>query len=82
MLSRGKNAEGEGKERPFWRLGEKMEAALLEGESSRSSSGPRRRDDRTGAFLRRSDAIAYGSPYQKAAALVDLVCFPPFFSTV
>lgn len=56
-----------------------MEAALLEGESSRSSSSPRRRDDRTGVFLRRSDAIAYGSPYQKAAALVDLVCFPPFF---
>lgn len=47
-----------------------MEAALLGGESSGggggSSSSPRR------VFNRRSDAIAYGSTYQKAAALVDL----------
>lgn len=39
---------------------------LLRGEGS----GPLR--DRIPAFSRRSDAIAYGSPYQKAAALVDL----------
>lgn len=42
-----------------------METALLGGESSRG--GGRR------VFKRRSDAIAYGSTYQKAAALVDLV---------
>ncbi|KAJ0879208.1 putative EF-hand domain, Ion transport domain, EF-hand domain pair protein [Helianthus annuus] len=36
---------------------------LLGGESSRAGRKP---------FNRRSDAIAYGSPYQKAAALVDL----------
>ncbi|XP_048327478.1 two pore calcium channel protein 1 isoform X1 [Ziziphus jujuba] len=41
-----------------------MEKPLLSGESS----GTRR----TAGFRRRSDAIAYGSPYQKAAALVDL----------
>lgn len=34
------------------------------GETSRGGRKP---------FNRRSDAIAYGSPYQKAAALVDLV---------
>ncbi|XP_038694433.1 two pore calcium channel protein 1 isoform X2 [Tripterygium wilfordii] len=42
-----------------------MERPLLGGESSRTS-----RRDRP--FNRRSDAIAYGSPYEKAAALVDL----------
>ncbi|KAI4322675.1 hypothetical protein L6164_022345 [Bauhinia variegata] len=42
-----------------------MEPLLLKGETS----GQRERA--TGLF-RRSDAIAYGSPYQKAAALVDL----------
>ncbi|KAK9078756.1 hypothetical protein SSX86_002814 [Deinandra increscens subsp. villosa] len=36
---------------------------LLGGETSRGGRKP---------FYRRSDAIAYGSPYQKAAALVDL----------
>lgn len=45
-----------------------MERPLLGGESSHGI-GPRDR------FNRRSDAITYGSPYQKAAALVDLVCF-------
>ncbi|KAL1817507.1 hypothetical protein DCAR_0521954 [Daucus carota subsp. sativus] len=39
---------------------------LLRGE------GSGRLRDRIPAFSRRSDAIAYGSPYQKAAALVDL----------
>ncbi|KAL4585266.1 hypothetical protein LXL04_009882 [Taraxacum kok-saghyz] len=45
-----------------------MDAALLEGESSSrwGVAGGRRE------YKRRSDAIAYGSPYQKAAALVDL----------
>ncbi|CAI9280053.1 unnamed protein product [Lactuca saligna] len=45
-----------------------MDAALLEGESSSrwGVAGGRR------AYKSRSDAIAYGSPYQKAAALVDL----------
>ncbi|RVW46853.1 hypothetical protein CK203_075644 [Vitis vinifera] len=49
-----------------------MDKPLLDGESS----GGRRRGQ-TPVFHRRSDAIAYGSPYQKAAALVDLVgsCF-------
>lgn len=41
---------------------------LLRGE------GSGRLRDRLPAFKRRSDAIAYGSSYQKAAALVDLVC--------
>ncbi|KAL3509378.1 hypothetical protein ACH5RR_028779 [Cinchona calisaya] len=49
-----------------------METALLEGESSGGNSSPRRRGDRKGIYTRRSDAIAYGSTYQKAAALVDL----------
>lgn len=45
-----------------------MDAALLGGESSsRWGVAGGRRD-----YKRRSDAIAYGSPYQKAAALVDL----------
>ncbi|KAJ9562904.1 hypothetical protein OSB04_008064 [Centaurea solstitialis] len=46
-----------------------MDAALLgggESSSRRGVEGGRR------AYKRRSDAIAYGSPYQKAAALVDL----------
>lgn len=45
-----------------------MEKPLLSGESS----GHGRRSDGTANYTRRSDAIAYGSPYQKAAALVDL----------
>ncbi|EXB37988.1 Two pore calcium channel protein 1 [Morus notabilis] len=45
-----------------------MEKPLLSGESS----GHARSDGRSASFRRRSDAIAYGSPYQKAAALVDL----------
>nr|XP_016516043.1 PREDICTED: two pore calcium channel protein 1B-like isoform X3 [Nicotiana tabacum] len=40
------------------------ESALLADQNKRSSGGPR--------FNRRSDVIASGSPYQKAAALVDL----------
>ncbi|KDP24122.1 hypothetical protein JCGZ_25779 [Jatropha curcas] len=46
-----------------------MEKPLL-GETSSNASFRRR--DRTGTFNRRSDAITYGSRYQKAAALVDL----------
>ncbi|PON49665.1 Parvalbumin [Parasponia andersonii] len=47
-----------------------MEKALLSGESS---SGVVRTDGSGRPVYRRhSDAIAYGSPYQKAAALVDL----------
>ncbi|CAI9782265.1 unnamed protein product [Fraxinus pennsylvanica] len=46
-----------------------METALL-GVDGESSGSPRR--DRKHIFNRRSDAIAYGSTYQKAAALVDL----------
>ncbi|VFQ61811.1 unnamed protein product [Cuscuta campestris] len=45
-----------------------MEAALLSGEGGGGDS----RFNRRGAFHRRSDAIVYGSSYQKAAALVDL----------
>ncbi|EXB37992.1 Two pore calcium channel protein 1 [Morus notabilis] len=45
-----------------------MEKPLLSGESS----GHARSVGRSASFRRRSDAIAYGSPYQKAAALVDL----------
>ncbi|KAL7215999.1 hypothetical protein ACSBR1_028029 [Camellia fascicularis] len=41
--------------------------AFLGGESSGGGSR-----DRSSHFSRRSDAIAHGSPYQKAAALVDL----------
>lgn len=56
-----------------------METALLSGESSGSGggSGPLRLF-RGRAFSNRSDAIVYGSTYQKAAALVDLVSFIPF----
>ncbi|KAA8526381.1 hypothetical protein F0562_008416 [Nyssa sinensis] len=48
-----------------------MEKPLLAGDSSSggSVSGPR---NQPAVFHRRSAAIAYGSPYQKAAALVDL----------
>ncbi|XP_050205536.1 two pore calcium channel protein 1 [Mercurialis annua] len=46
---------------------EEKKSPLL-GETSRSFSDR----DQTSKFNRRSDAIAYGSPYQKAAALVDL----------
>lgn len=49
-----------------------METALL-GVEGESSGSPRR--DRKRIFNRRSDAIAYGSTYQKAAALVDLVSY-------
>lgn len=45
----------------------KMEEAFL------GRDGSPRRDRRRRIFNRRSDAIVYGSPYQKAAALVDLV---------
>ncbi|GFS41133.1 hypothetical protein Acr_00g0072590 [Actinidia rufa] len=53
-----------------------MEKALLGGESSggvvlRSS---RWRDQRSRHFLGRREAITHGSPYERAAALVDLVC--------
>ncbi|KAI3472481.1 hypothetical protein Pfo_030869 [Paulownia fortunei] len=52
-----------------------MDVALLGGgggggEAAGGSGSPRR--DRKRMFNRRSDAIAHGSPYQKAAALVDL----------
>lgn len=46
----------------------KMDKPLLFGESS---NGGRTRD----RVYRRSEAITYGSSYQKAAALVDLVTF-------
>ncbi|XP_028118254.1 two pore calcium channel protein 1A-like isoform X4 [Camellia sinensis] len=51
-----------------------MEKALLGHESSGggSSSSRRRSRDASALFRRRSDAITHGSPYQKAAALVDL----------
>lgn len=53
-----------------------MEESLLAGGSSSSSSS--RRQIPHVRFKRRSDAIAYGSAYQRAAALVDLVrlCLP------
>lgn len=49
-----------------------MEEALLHRHNSGSNSGSQRSHVHRG-FRRRSDAIAYGSRYQKAAALVDLV---------
>ncbi|KAF5950165.1 hypothetical protein HYC85_012158 [Camellia sinensis] len=51
-----------------------MEKALLGHESSGggSSSSSRRSRDASALFRRRSEAITHGSPYQKAAALVDL----------
>ncbi|CAL5391575.1 unnamed protein product [Camellia sinensis] len=59
----------------------KMEKALLGHESSGggSSSSSRRSRDASALFRRRSDAITHGSPYQKAAALVDLyvACYIP-----
>lgn len=48
-----------------------MDVAFLHG--GEGASGLRR--DRKRVFNRRSDAIAHGSPYEKAAALVDLVCW-------
>lgn len=51
---------------------------LSRGGSSSSSS---QRLHRSPAFRHRSDAIACGSPYEKAAALIDLVCsFLPCFT--
>ncbi|KAM1413183.1 hypothetical protein ACFXTO_025812 [Malus domestica] len=47
---------------------EKMEKPLLSGEGS----GLRRRGDPSPGYKRRADAITFGTPYQKAAALVDL----------
>ncbi|KAI8551665.1 hypothetical protein RHMOL_Rhmol06G0203600 [Rhododendron molle] len=50
-----------------------MEKALLGGESSGGlKSTISRWRDESAHFLRRSDAISYGSLYQKAAGLVDL----------
>ncbi|KAL6561617.1 mitochondrial thiamine pyrophosphate transporter [Orobanche minor] len=45
-----------------------MDVGLLSGTSGRGSP----REHKKHLFNRRSDAIAHGSPYQKAAALVDL----------
>ncbi|KAK7855055.1 two pore calcium channel protein 1a [Quercus suber] len=44
-----------------------MEKPLLSGESSRATAADRKRERRN-----RSEAIAYGSNFEKAAALVDL----------
>lgn len=48
-----------------------MEETLIDRHSSGSSSGSKK-SPRLHEFRRRSDAIAYGTRYQKAAALVDL----------
>ncbi|KAG0491078.1 hypothetical protein HPP92_007941 [Vanilla planifolia] len=48
-----------------------METPLIV-EASSSSGGGDRRYGKPNTYLRRSDAIAYGTRYQKAAALVDL----------
>ena len=47
-----------------------MEKPLLSGESSRATAAGRKREHQN-----RSEAIAYGSNFEKAAALVDLVRF-------
>lgn len=52
-----------------------MEKPLLSGQTS-GHGGERSR----ASFTRRSDAITFGSPYQKAAALVDLVRFSHLFT--
>ncbi|XP_057461389.1 two pore calcium channel protein 1A-like [Actinidia eriantha] len=50
-----------------------MEKALIGGESSGGGRwSSRRRDQRSRHVLGRKEAITHGSPYQKAAALVDL----------
>ncbi|KAA8524388.1 hypothetical protein F0562_010820 [Nyssa sinensis] len=49
-----------------------MQKPLIDGESGGSSRSFNSRRGTPVVFSRRSDAIAYGSPYQKAAALVDL----------
>ncbi|KAL7000402.1 mitochondrial thiamine pyrophosphate transporter [Sarracenia purpurea var. burkii] len=49
-----------------------MDEALLRGERNGGGGSSNARRGRLPVLLRRSDAIAYGSPYQKAAALVDL----------
>ena len=56
-----------------------MEKPLLGESSGRQDGRLRRRDQSTSRFPRRSDAITHGSPFQKAAALVDLVSFFPSF---
>lgn len=53
-----------------------MEESLLGGGGESSSSSSSRRQIPHVRFRRRSDAIAYGSAYQRAAALVDLVSIP------
>lgn len=50
-----------------------MEESLLPGESSSNSWGRIRNRRRVGSMFDPRDAIAHGSAYQKAAALVDLV---------
>jgi len=54
-----------------------MEKPLLGESSGGRDIRFRRRDQSTSKFPRRSDAITHGSPFQKAAALVDLVSFVP-----
>lgn len=50
-----------------------MDVAFLGGRGEAGGSGIPRGDGKR--FNRRLDAIAYGSTYQKAAALVDIVRF-------
>ena len=52
-----------------------MEKPLLSGENSRASAAGRKREHHN-----RSEAIAYGSNFEKAAALVDLVRFSLCFT--
>ena len=52
-----------------------MEKPLLSGENSRASAAGRKREHHN-----RSEAIAYGSDFEKAAALVDLVRFSLCFT--
>lgn len=56
-----------------------MDVAFLSGDGDEAGdrNGRTRRAGKH-IFDRRSEAIAHGSPYQKAAALVDLVCYLSF----
>lgn len=49
------------------------ESLLISGESSGGNGRQVGKRKEVHSYIRRSDAITHGSPYQRAAALVDLV---------
>lgn len=57
-----------------------MDSPLITEASSSGGAGAGAGYHKHKPYQRRSDAIAYGTRYQKAAALVDLVSFPTLAS--